>query len=446
MKLKNKNAMKTALRNNMSLSVIFGIFLLPLTGLSMKETEKTITKEATVSPATIIRFETKLGPVKVETWEQNKVKLVTTLTVDGKEEDVARLIDLISDIQFVSSENELMIVTKFYSSYTENFPGGIKIVLNNGTILWGITKLKISYLLTIPRENPLGITVKYEHLELPDLTGNLDLQLYEGELQAGSVGGKATIDLKYTRGSIGSLQDAVIKLYESKLEVDRTGDLTLNSKYSDLMIRETGNVQFESYEDKLTFSKHLDVNGKAKYTTLFLADFPTGGFDLYECKLTSGTAGTVEIRAKYSSLTFASVEWINFSESYEVKFSGGSVGALSAASKYGVYTITHLGTSLAFRDSYEDAITIDEIGNKFNGLTISSKYTDLDMTFEKGTPYQIDATMKYTELIFPESAYREIRNYKDGSDHRYQGIVKGADEKTAPVVNLNMYEGTVKLK
>ncbi|MBC8461860.1 MAG: hypothetical protein ISS17_09645 [Bacteroidales bacterium] len=75
----------------------------------MKETEKTITKEATVSPSTLIRFENKLGPVKVETWDKNQVRLVTKLIIDGKDEDVASIIDYISGIEFTTSPGEISL-------------------------------------------------------------------------------------------------------------------------------------------------------------------------------------------------------------------------------------------------------------------------------------------------------------------------------------------------
>ena len=72
---------------------LIGIFLVPLSSFSMKETEKQITKEITVSPNTKINFVNKLGPVNVKTWNENRVKVVTNMIVDGKDEDVQEIID-----------------------------------------------------------------------------------------------------------------------------------------------------------------------------------------------------------------------------------------------------------------------------------------------------------------------------------------------------------------
>ncbi|NQV02482.1 MAG: hypothetical protein HQ542_07540 [Bacteroidia bacterium] len=433
-------------RCNMSLLVIIGVFLLPLTSYSLKETEKTITKEATISSSTLIRFENKLGPVKVETWDKNQVRLVTKLIIDGKDEVVDKLIDHISRIEFSTSAGEISLNTKFYTLYSETFPGGIKIVLTNGDIIRGISKIKISYTLTIPKGNPLALVIKYEDLELPDLNGELSLTLYESDLKAGLIGGKSQISMKYSKGSIGSLQDVDLTLYESKTEISHTGNLNLISKYSELTIQEAGELILDSYEDKLIINKHLDVGGKAKYTTLSLGDFTTGGFDLYECKLTAGNVTNMKIKAKYSIFNLKSVKSINFHEAYEIKFSSSFVGMLSGSSKYGIFKIYHLDGSLDMANSYEDDFTIGRVGGKFTGVYLKSKYTNLDFTFEPGTLYKIDANFKYTDLDFEESAFKEIRYHKDGSDFQYEGIVKGADEKTCPVLKLNMYEGNVTLK
>ncbi len=82
----------------------------------------------------------------------------------------------------------------------------------------------------------------------------------------------------------------------------------------------------------------------------------------------------------------------------------------------------------------------------FTGISVTSKYTDVDIIFETGTLYKIDATLKYTDIDFPESAFKETLYHKDGSDFHYRGVIKGADEQTCPVLQLTMYEGSLKLK
>ncbi|MBN1199188.1 MAG: hypothetical protein JXA23_07535 [Bacteroidales bacterium] len=432
--------------NKMYLLAIIGIFLLPFAGFSMKETEKTITKEATVSPTSQIRFENKLGPVKVETWDHNRVKLVTRVIIDGKEEDIVKVIDHISDINFSPSSGDITVNTQFYKQYSETFPGEIRIMLNNGDIIKGITKLKVSYTLTLPRTNPLALINKYHDLSLPDLEGDLTLTLYESDVTAGEVMGKAFIRMKYSTGTFGSLQETSLNLYESKARISSLKGLSLTSKYSELALQEAGEMILDCYEDKITVSSHGNVKMKAKYTEFTLADFNVGTFDLYECKLEAGKTGELSGKAKYSIITLKSITTVSFQEAYEVKFSSTHVGSLEATSKYSIFTIQSLDGSVSFPSSYEDKLVIDKMESQFSGISVNSKYTDLDITFESGSIFQIDADLKYTDLDFPETSFREIRYHKDGSDFSYQGITKGAGQATAPIVKLIMYEGNVKLK
>jgi len=430
---------------NMLFLTLIGIFLVPLSSFSMKETEKQITKEITVTPTTKINFVNKLGPVNVKTWNENRVKVVTNLIVDGKDEEVQKIIAYISNIDFSKSEGEVMFDTKFYQLYSQIF-GSIKIVLKNGSVLRGISKIKLSYTLMVPEGNPLSITNKYEDITLSDFSGDITLELYESDLQAGNLSGRSAIKMKYSKSSFASLGDLDLYMYESKATIERTGDLNLQSKYSELTLPEAGELSLDCYEDKITIQKHGDVKAKAKYTTLNLSDFNTGMFKIYETHLSAGNCEEITIDGKYCKMQIKSSKNVTFTQSYENKFSSSFIGELTANSKYGVYEIFHLDKSLNLIASYEDDVDVQRIGNQFTGVRVNSKYTNLTFTFESGTQYKIDANLKYTDLNFPESRFREIRFHKDGSEFQYQGIIKGADEAACPVLKLTMYEGNVDLK
>ena len=437
---------KKSSRNILFLTLI-GIFLMPLSSFSMKETEKQFTKEITVSPTTLIIFANKLGPVQVKTWNENRVKVVTNLTIDGKDESVQKIIEYISKIDFSESEEGVTYDTRFYSRWTQIFPGSIKIVLKNGSLIRGISKIKLSYTLMVPKGNPLSIANKYEDITLPDLTGDIHLELYESDMEAGNLSGPCKIKLKYSKSTFGSLGDLDLYMYESKADIERSGDLILESKYSTLTLPEAGNLTLDCYEDKITISKHSDVKAKAKYSTFNLGDFNSGTFNLYETNLFAGNCEEVTIEGKYNKMQFKSSKKVSFPLSYENKFSSSFVGELTATeSKYGVYKIYHLDKSLNLVSSYEDDVIVQRVGKQFTGVIVTSKYTDLSFTFESGAHYKIDANLKYTDLDFLKANFREIRYHKDGSTFQYQGIVKGADETTAPILKLKMYEGKVTLE
>jgi hypothetical protein len=428
--MKNINTMNKMKIWNKSLTwlILITALVLPWGAQAMKETEKTITKQASVSPSSKILFTNKLGPLQVETWEKNEVKVVTRVTIDGSEEDVNEVLSILDQIDFKSNGLE-----------------GIKIVLNNGKKVKGISKLKFEYTLTVPTNIDLHIEQKYEDITLLDLHGNVTLDLYESDMMAGLLSGNTSIGMKYGKAEIGIVGALKLKLYESECSIEQTKDLILNSKYSYLKIKEAGTLRLECYEDKIDVLKHQDVIAKAKYTHLYLRDCTYGKFDCYETNIDAGNFETINIKAKYGHFNFESIKHLNFNESYENKLMVARLGDITANSKYGNYEILQLDKKLDFSESYEDDITIGKVSKDFSGIDLVSKYTNLIMTFETGSLYKINANLKYTSLKFPEAKIREIRYHKEGSDFQYKGISHDADESRVSTLNFDMYEGKVVL-
>ena len=222
--------------------------------------------------------------------------------------------------------------------------------------------------------------------------------------------------------------------------------MKLNSKYSGLNIAEAGALELDCYEDKLIFGKHGNVSVKAKYTVLNLSDFDQGSFAIYETTVNAGIAEKLTVTAKYSTLEFQSVIEADFPDVYETKVTCNFIGKMGAVSKYSTFRFSYLETSLVMNDSYEDNIFIERLSSKFKNVYLASKYSDLDIAFEPGSLYKIDADLTYTSLEYPSENFREIRYHKDGEKFLYQGVIKGANETTSSVVTLKMYEGSAELR
>ena len=218
----------------------------------------------------------------------------------------------------------------------------------------------------------------------------------------------------------------------------------MNSKYSETEIGSAGKLSINSYEDKVHLIKHGDLSVKAKYTSFTLADFNIGAFDLYECTLKAGNSDVIAMSAKYCDLKFLSCKAVVIT-SYENKFSSEKVGDLKAGTSYSSYKISQLEGSLVFTNSNEDKVSVMQVGKKFTGIDLISKYSNVEISFEPGTPYKLDADLKYCSFNFPKSSFREIRYHKEDDIFQYLGVTQGSDENTVPVVKLQMYEGGIKL-
>jgi hypothetical protein len=435
---------KTILVNTIILSFLL-IFVLPVKGGTMRERQEIITKEISVTPATSISFENKTGDVTVNTWEKNAVRVEIRIVIDGDDEEVEKVLDILRKIDFSKSSEQVSFNTRFYKMMSGNFPGSFKVTLSNG-VTARLKKLDLFYTLTVPRGNALNMANAYRKLNLPDLAGKTTLDLYECDLTGKSIAAETKLKLKYGKASFDSLKDAGVDLYEASLTIGGAGDLTIGAKYSSLTIASAGILKIDAYEDKIAVKQHGDVSVTAKYTTLELGGFNRGTFDLYECRVKAGDANIVAVGAKYCELEFKSCRALVFTSSYENKFSSAIVGDFKATSSYGNYKIGQLQGKLTFTESYEDKINVMKIAKSFGGLQLDGKYSEIVLTFDPGVVYKIDADTRYTDFDFNKEAFREIRYHKENDEFKYLAVIKGGDEATAPEVKLKMYEGKVEIR
>lgn len=427
--------------------LMLGCLAFPLmtSASELKERKETYSFERVIKPETQIVFENKVGALKVETWEKNSVKVDVSVSIDGDEEQVQKALDEIKKMAFVQDGEKVKFNTRFYTMMNGMIPGKFRITFLDGSTA-KLAKLDLSFVLTMPKSNALNLTQAYEDATLPDLDGKIILDLYETDFTAGRLPNCETITAKYGKTEIDSVQDISLNLYENNLTLRHAGNIKLDSKYTESEIGTAGALTIDSYEDKIEVKHHGDLNVRAKYTTLNLADFNKSTFDLFECKLKAGNGSIIAIAAKYSSVDFISCKAIVFTTSFENTFNCELAGDFKAGSKYSSYRISRLDGNLNFINSFEDKITVMQVGKKFTGINILSKYSEVELLFEYGTPYKLDAEMKYTSFDYPKSAFREIKYHKEDEDFEYLGVTQGGDENTASVVKLQMYEGEAKLK
>lgn len=428
-------------------SLLLLVFLasgLQVAASEMKERKETYSFERIIKPETLISFENKVGSLKVETWEKNSVKVDVIVSIDGEEDQVQTVLSYIKKMSFSQNGDKVSFNTRFYKSMSGMIPGRFTITLLDGSTA-KLYKLDLSFVLTMPKDNPLYLVQAYENVTLPDLNGKITLDIYESNLVAGKLPNCQMLTAKYGKAEIDSVQNIVMTLYENKLVMRHAGDVTMDSKYSETEIISAGKMSINSYEDKLHIIRHGNLSVKGKYTTFTMGDFNIGAFDLYECKLRAGNSNVIAMTAKYCNLEFISCKGVAIT-AYEDKFSSDQVGDLKAGSSYSSFKISQLDGSLVFTNSNEDKISVMQVGEKFTGIDLVSKYSDVELKFEPGTPYKLDADLKYSSFDYPKSSFREIKYHKEDDIFQYLGVIQGGDENTVPVVKLQMYEGGIKLK
>ncbi len=410
-----------------------------------KESKESFSFERVIKPETQIIFENKIGKLKVETWDKNSVKADIYVTIDGEADQVEKVLGVIRKMNFTEEGDKVSFNTRFYTTMSGMIPGKFSVTLPDCSAA-KLRKLDVSFVLTMPRGNAFALVQSYEDATLPDLDGNVTLNLYECDLTAGNLPNCNQIISKFGKTGIDSVKDVSITIYEGKLMLHYAGSVKMISKYSSVEIGQMGSLTLESYEDKIHALSHGDLSVNAKYSDFQLADFNTGTFNLYECELKAGNGNIVALTAKYSTMEFLSCRAIVFTSGHENKFSCAQVGDLKASSKYCSYKITRLEGNMLFTASYEDKINVLQVHKNFKGIEISGKYAKVDLLFDKGASYKLNLNLKYTSLDYPKASFREIRYHKEDDHFEYLGVTAGGDENALPVVKMEMVEGGIRIK
>jgi len=155
-------------------------------------------------------------------------------------------------------------------------------------------------------------------------------------------------------------------------------------------------------------------------------------------------AGSLRLDSKYSNLNANKIIALN------VSFEGGSVdiknsSSIESRSKFSDIDIDRIEQSLNLDIQY-GSFKVRDMGPDFTSITITNKYADVDIRLPASAVYNLDATLKYCELRFPEN--NSNLNYRSvtPASSEYRGLVGSRDAKPKASVVVRSDYGSVSLK
>ncbi len=419
---------------------IVTLFLGAGLNVSAYEKEGVIEKEFNINANTKIDFTNKSSDLTVKVWNKQQVKLECfyKLRANNKE-DIDLTIEALENLEVRNSSSLLEIKTGIFSNVKSTVITGLvnKIVatLTTGPTV-NLKEYEINYVLTLPDNHDLKLHQKYSEVFMEDYNGNIEFDLYDVDMRAGQTPNVEILKTKYSNLFFGSLGNCNMDIYDSDIEVGNMGDLILKSKYSKIEIDAMGSVKMDSYDDKLFFTKLKSIEGKAKYTDVNIGDIAYGDLDLYDCELRAKDCGSkLKLTGKYSGIIFENVDIFEYPDCYDNKVEANFVGEFSSDSKYTEFVFGRVAGMIDL-ETYDDKLTVSRIDKDFYSISVSGKYTDVDLTFS-GTPqYFIDVDFKYTKYDIPKDVL-----YSDVNTKSSQFIAKGRTEGLKSTDLANVIKG-----
>ena len=411
------------------------LFVAELSASNKRFETRTATIKRDVSPNDLINIKAKNTDLVVESWDKNEVEITATVRFDGKMTD--KMVSFLDNFQEYVEDNvefsggELRIKTNL------DEPNKIQIGSKHIGIVIGFSEdeFKLDYKIKAPAINKFEIDNSYKDVSLIGDFQHIKLTQYSGELTADFIE-KAELNMKYGSAKLKGMGSAVLEIYEQKLEVESIEQLEIDTKYSEIDVVKLKTMETASYESDFVLGKAEEITGNFKYGEMEIKNnLDRAEFDFYEMDIEANSAGTIEFKSsKYGKISFDQVSKLTFDQSYEDELTIGELGLFrSIDSKYGNHEIDNLTGSFEL-NAYEDDIHIREVDHAVNSIELKGKYLNTTLGISNRS-FNLQADVKYGKFDYDKQEIEMKKYIKDGDKLEIEALSK---TKTADAISISI--------
>lgn len=380
----------------------------------------------------------------IHTWDKSEIAY--TMSVDAtlkSEEDARRLDGYIDNLDFLHSVGSVKFDNRFWTS--KKAVMGRKTMTLKGEKTIRFSEFKMKGELWIPEGCYLDVSSKYSEIEVGDLNGRINLDLYNDKWFGGAVNDNIQITAKYSTLEFRDMKDVKADLYNTTFEAGNIGDLSVVSKYSTFKSGDAGKVDIDAYNDKYKLRIAGDIRFIDKYSDLIAEQTGHTELDCYNSTVSITRVEDVDLKSKYGSFEFENMGNLSISSAYSDKYSIGSMKSLNILdSKYCTHRIKHLESSLYLKEGYSDKLFVESTG-LLKEVTVNGKYVELEMALDKTLSYKFKADVKYPKLDINEEAMNVRIKLMEGSEMKMEAT-KGSETEGMLSFFVNGYEMAVTLR
>ena len=411
-----------------------------------EESSKIITKELDAKGIKWTQAFLFKGDIRVETWDQPKVKLQAYVYVETKtEEEKQQFLDDVK-IELIAKGDKIEVVNECgdCNCSTTVIKGNKK---NKSVKKSHLKKYRIDYVLTVPKTMNLDLKDNYGDITLPTMNSEVVINSFQGSFTAQKIKGKLKLTSKYGKVNVVGFEDGDLHLFQSKGSLGVAQHIELNAKYAKIKITAAKTIKVESFQSNIEIQESVkEIKGSFKYGDLILLkDAQTITLTVFQSKLNVPTITKLEIDGSYTTVHSANVQELILSKSFQNQFEIGELNNITGDDKYGVFEIGALGSSLEL-NLFQGRINIGNVLEKFNKLTIDSKYTTIDLNFNDKAKYTIDAQTTYASFNYPTQNMQIEYQKKEFNKFDIKGTFNPKSNRDASLVSLNSFQGKVNIK
>jgi len=132
------------------------------------------------------------------------------------------------------------------------------------------TTTRIDYTLYYPAKNDLKIDNKFGNIYTTEHTGKVDITLSNGDMKAHAFRGPARIKLDFGNATVNQITSANISLGYAELNLEKGGDLNLETRSSKLYINSIDKIQVDSRRDRYSIRVTGEISGDLFFSYITL--------------------------------------------------------------------------------------------------------------------------------------------------------------------------------
>lgn len=321
------------------------VLLIPILALAQFTESKQISKRFKATPETRVEITNKYGKIKINTWDKDSVVFDIKIRVEDKK--LSKLEKLVDDVNvdFTGSQHFIIARTKVGESRSSIE----KEILNfKESVFQSDGKIEIDYTVWLPKSNPLKVENKFGDIYIGDYSGDIDINLSNGNLKSHDFSGKTKLNLSFGDATINKMKSGTLDCNYSEIYIKEAVNLQIVSKSSEFEITEINEINADSRRDKFRINLIENLTAKGSFTNYRITEFNS----------------TLNLKTEYGDLDIEKIDTGFKSVYIESKSMDINLG-FNEKSEFG-FEITHVKCETSFpgKMTIKNKEVLDEKENK----------------------------------------------------------------------------------
>ena len=231
-----------------------------------------IVKSYRARSSTTVEVSNKYGKIQIINWTKDSVRIEVSQNVQAS--TVEKLNNLKENISydFVGNDYYITARTNFGSNYNSFLRDLAQFA---ESLISTDTKATIDYTIYMPEYLNLKITNKFGDIYIDEISGNVDINLSNGNLKAVELKGNSNINLTMSDADIKTLLNARLNTNYANLNINKSNDLNIDSKISTIRIEDIDILKLVSRKDKIYVNQLSQLFGEAYFSNIWLYNLDT---------------------------------------------------------------------------------------------------------------------------------------------------------------------------